>query len=201
MPIKCVFFDFDGVLRNWDYEANQLEEEHGIPRGGMWEVAFAPALVEPALRGEITDEEWRDSILVQLLAKFPDADVLGAVDTWESSYGVLVPEVLEITKECKKNVQIALFTNATSSLNHHLELLGIANLFDFVVNASETGFFKPEPEIYHHALEMVGMTVGEVFFTDDRRENIEIAEELGWSGHVFDTASELREALVDAGVL
>ena len=147
MPIKCVFFDFDGVLRSWDYEANTMEEEYGFPHGGMWEVAFTPENVVPAIRGEITDEQWRSNVAQMLTEKFPDSDVSGAMDAWQKHYGVLVPEVLEIITECKAKVPIAMLSNATSRLNYDLEKLGIADLFDFVFNASEIGSIKPEPDI------------------------------------------------------
>jgi putative hydrolase of the HAD superfamily len=199
--IKCVFFDFDGVLRIWDYEVNGLEEHHGIPRGAMWEIAFAPENVIPAVRGEITDTEWRTNVTRQLLEKFPDSDSAGAMYSWNSRTGVLVPEVLEIVKECKAKLPVVLFSNATTRLNQDLESLGIADLFDHVVNASEIGSIKPEPEIYLHALKLAGVEPHEAFFTDDRPENVEAAEQLGYVGHVFEAAEGLRAALTKTGVL
>ena len=60
--IKCVFFDFDGVLRNWEYDQESLDAVFGIPIDVFREVAFAPENVVPAVRGEITDEEWRANV-------------------------------------------------------------------------------------------------------------------------------------------
>ncbi len=201
MAIKCVFFDFDGVLRSWDYEANTMEEEYGFPHGGMWEVAFTPENVVPAVRGEITDEQWRSNVAQLLTEKFPDSDVSGAMDAWQKHYGVLVPEVLEIITECKAKVPIAMLSNATSRLNYDLEKLGIADLFDFVFNVSEIGSIKPEPDIYNHVLQAAAVTPGEAFFTDDMPENVDAAVQLGWTGHLFENAAGLRTALVESGVL
>jgi len=201
MAIKCVFFDFDGVLRSWDYEANTMEEEYGFPHGGMWKVAFTPENVFPAIRGEITDEQWRSNVAQQLTEKFPDSDVSGAMDAWQKHYGVLVPEVLEIIKECKAKMPIALLSNATSRLNYDLEKLGIADLFDFVFNASEIGSIKPEPDIFTHVLNLAGVKTSEAFFTDDIAENVDVAVQLGWTGHLFNNAVGLRTALVETGVL
>lgn len=201
MAIKCVFFDFDGVLRSWDYEANTMEEEYGFPHGGMWDIAFSPEIVFPAIRGEITDEEWRSNVAQLVTEKFPDGDILGAMDAWQTHHGVLVPEVLEIISECKTKMPIAMLSNATSRLDYDLEKLGIANLFDFVFNASEIGSIKPEPEIFAHVVQVAGVTPGEAFFTDDLTENVDAALELGWTGHLFESAAGLRTALVEAGVL
>ncbi|MCH7971630.1 MAG: HAD family phosphatase [Chloroflexi bacterium] len=199
--IKCVFFDFDGVLRNWEYDQESLDAVFGIPIDVFREVAFAPENFVPAIRGEITDEEWVSNVGKILKTSYQDQDVEGAMDTWSSRTGELVPEVLEIVRECKSKLPVALMTNATTKLNWHLESLGIANLFDHVINASEVGSVKPESEIYLYALKLVGIEPHEAFFTDDMPENVEMAAQLGYVGHVFETPEGLRTALTKAGVL
>jgi putative hydrolase of the HAD superfamily len=166
--IKCVFFDFDGVLRNWDYDMYGIEEKFGIPLEAVREAAFAKDSVNPAIRGEITDAQWRSNVAERLAKRFPGKDAVGAKNFWDSRIGELVPEVLSLVEECKAVAKVALFTNATSKLDHDLEALGITDLFDYVVNASEVGFIKPEPEIYHYALKLVGIEPREAFFTDDK---------------------------------
>lgn len=167
----------------------------------MWEIAFAPENVIAAVRGEVTDAEWRADVARQLSEKFPDGDVTGAMHTWNSRTGELVPEVLAIVRACKSKLPVALITNATTKLDQDLESLGIADLFDHVINASEIGSIKPEPEIYLHALKLAGVEPHEAFFTDDMAENVEAAEKIGFSGHVFETPEGLRTALARAGVL
>lgn len=199
--IKCVFFDFDGVLRNWEYDWATIGDLYGISLDAFREVAFAPENVVPAVRGEITDEEWRANVGRILKTRFPGRDVEGALEFWSGRTGELAIEVLEIVRECKSKLPVALMTNATSKLNQDLESLCIADLFDHVINASEIGSVKPEPEIYLHALKIARIDPHEAFFTDDMPENVEAAERLGYVGHVFETAEGLRSALVKAGVL
>jgi len=199
--IKCVFFDFDDVLRNWDYELDGLEENFGIPLDVFREIAFAPENVGPAIRGEISDEEWRNGVCQKLVERFPQLDAVGAWKVWSTRTGEIVPEVLEIITACKSNVPIGMMTNATSKLNYDLKIHGIDDLFDYVVNASEIGSIKPEPAIFLHALKLAGIEPYEAFFTDDKAENVEAAVQLGYIGHVFENAAGLRAALTDAGVL
>ena len=199
--IKCVFFDFDGVLRNWEYDWATIGDLYGISLDAFREVAFAPENVVPAVRGEITDEEWRANVGRILKTRFPGRDVEGALEFWSGRTGELAIEVLEIVRECKSKLPVALMTNATSKLNQDLESLGIADLFDHVINASEVGSVKPESEIYLYALKLVGIEPHEAFFTDDMRENVEVAAQLGYVGHVFETPEGLRTALTKAGVL
>ena len=201
MAIKCVFFDFDGVLRNWDYDMSGIEDKFGIPLDAFSAVAFTKESVDAAIRGEVTDEEWRSKVANKLSVQFLYKDTTGATKFWDGTIGDLVPEVLSLINECKSVVKVALFTNATSRLNSDLKALGIANLFDHVVNASEVGSIKPESEIYEYALNLAGIDAHQAFFTDDKGENVEIAEQLGWSGHLFTGAAGLRVALVATGVL
>ena len=127
--------------------------------------------------------------------------VESALRFWASRNGELVPEVLEIVRACKVQVPVALFSNATSTLNQEIESLGLTGLFDHIVNTSAFGSIKPEPEIYASALDLVGIEAGEAFFTDDSPKFVDAAVNLGWAGHVFDGAEGLRTKLTDAGVL
>jgi len=199
--IKCVFFDFDGVLRHWDPGIYGIEEKFGIPLAAVRAAAFSKDSVQPAVLGEITDEEWRSNVTARLATLYPDKDAQGVVNHWSSFTGELVPEVLSIIKECRAVTKVPLFSNATSRLNQDLKDLGIDDLFDYVVNASEVGSAKPEPEIYHHALKFAGIQPNEAFFVDDTEHMISTAVQLGWTGYLFGTAARLRAALVDAGVL
>jgi putative hydrolase of the HAD superfamily len=201
MPIKCVFFDFDGVLRIWEYEEQQFEEMYGIPIDVIREVAFAPERLHPVVRGQITNDEWRSGVAEELKTRYQSTQVDTAMADWNSRNGRLIPEAIEIARECKKVVPIALFSNATTRLPWELEQHGLTDFFDYVINASDTGYMKPEPEIYQYAVELVGIKPSEAFFTDDTPKNVEAATSLGWTGHVFKNAAGLPTALVDAGVL
>lgn len=201
MAIKCVFFDFDGVLRIWEYEEERFAEWYGIPIETIREVAFDPSWLHPVVRGQITNEEWRARTADELKNRFNTDQVERAMADWNSRNGQLIPEMIYLARECREKTEIALFSNATTRLRWELEQHGLSDFFDHVVNASETGYMKPEPEIYHRALEIAGVSANEAFFTDDKLEHAQVATSLGWTGHHFKNAEGLRAALVEAGVL
>jgi putative hydrolase of the HAD superfamily len=201
MPIKCVFFDFDEVIRTWEHEFYDFYENTGIPLDAFVEIAFDPSKYESAIRGKESGESWRAEVGRVLTERFPVADVESALRFWASRNGELIPDVLEIVSDCKMRIPVALFSNATSTLNQEIESLGLTGLFDHVVNTSAFGSIKPEPEIYASALDLVGIEADEAFFTDDRPKFVEAAVTLGWTGHVFDGAEGLRAKLMDVGVL
>lgn len=56
---------------------------------------------------------------------------------------------------------------------------GWDEMFDAVVISGEVGMRKPEPEIYVHALELLGVRPEESVFVDDLEPNVEAAVRLG----------------------
>jgi putative hydrolase of the HAD superfamily len=202
MPIKCVFFDFDEVVRSWKHEFDGLSDYSGIPLDAFVEIAFDPLRYESAIRGEVSGETLRAEIGLVLAECFSVENAESALEYWATRNGELIPEVLEIVRLCKERIPVALFTNASTTLNREIETLGLTGLFDHVVNTAEVGSIKPEPEIYKYALDLVGIEASEAYFTDDRPENIEAAVKLGWTGHLFDgDVVGLRSSLVKTGVL
>ncbi len=199
--IKCVFFDFDEVLRSWEYQLDGLEENFGIPLAVFREVAFAPENLDPAITGLVTDEQWRGRVKQILVNRFPELDAEGAWETWSGRTGVLIPEVLELIREVKTRVQIGMISNATSRLDQDMRYHGIDDLFDYVINTSEIGIVKPAAAVFLQALKVAQIRPENAFFTDDKPENVEGATNLGFTGHVFENAAGLRAALVEAGVL
>lgn len=55
-------------------------------------------------------------------------------------------------------------------------------MFDAVVISAEVGMRKPEPRIFLHAAELLGLAPAECVFIDDIEANITAAESLGFSG-------------------
>jgi epoxide hydrolase-like predicted phosphatase len=59
---------------------------------------------------------------------------------------------------------------------------GWAEMFDEVVISGEVGMRKPEPEIYQHTLDLLGLTGPECVFVDDLAGNVRAAAALGLVG-------------------
>ncbi|GIH22109.1 hypothetical protein Aph01nite_04190 [Acrocarpospora phusangensis] len=55
-------------------------------------------------------------------------------------------------------------------------------LFDQVVISGEVGMRKPEPRIFHHALDLIALAPAQCVFIDDIQANITAAEALGIQG-------------------
>jgi 2-haloacid dehalogenase len=72
--------------------------------------------------------------------------------------------------------------------------------FDGRVISGFVGAIKPEPEIYETLELASGLSGGQLFFTDDRPENIAAAQARGWHTHLFQDTAGLVQALLDHGL-
>ena len=66
---------------------------------------------------------------------------------------------------------------------------------------SAIGCAKPSPCFYEHALRRYGCTREEVFFVDDRSENVDAAIDFGFHGHLCRDARTLEQALRECGLI
>jgi glucose-1-phosphatase len=72
--------------------------------------------------------------------------------------------------------------------------------FDWAVLSYEVGAMKPDRAIFDAAIERAGATADEVFFTDDRLENVEGARAVGIDAVQFINADQLIADLGKRGV-
>ncbi len=72
--------------------------------------------------------------------------------------------------------------------------------FDVLVWSYQLLMAKPDPAIYRHTLDKLGVKPEEALFLDDKPINIEAARALGIRGIVFSTIEKLRTDLIAAGL-
>jgi epoxide hydrolase-like predicted phosphatase len=70
-------------------------------------------------------------------------------------------------------------------------------LFDAVVISSEVGMRKPEPRIFRHAAQLLGLEPAECIFVDDIDANVAAAEQLGFTGVLHRSADGTAERVAE----
>lgn len=73
--------------------------------------------------------------------------------------------------------------------------------FDMRFISGHMGVTKPDPEIYARVEKATGLAGPQLYFIDDRLENIEAAQARNWQGHLFTTPAHLAADLVAMGLL
>ncbi|WP_457031606.1 HAD family hydrolase [Kitasatospora sp. P5_F3] len=192
----AVLCDIDGVIRFFDHtEVTRLERAAGLPPGSTSAVAFGPQTALPLILGQLTREQWADSIAAGLASRAGAADARALATAFTGSPVRADQEVVDLLRRARTHCPVLLVTNATPWLDDDLARLGLADLADDVVNSALVGVAKPDRRIYEIAAARAGTAPGRCLFVDDRQENVEAAEQLGMTGVHFRGAADLRAAL------
>jgi putative hydrolase of the HAD superfamily len=200
VPHSTVLIDLDGVLRTWPMDYSALEATYGLPAGSIPRAAFEPGLLEQVVTGRITDHDWRSEIAAQLATASPTSRAREAVATWSRPVGEVNREVLELIIKVRKTCRIGLITNATDRLVQDLEVLGLLEHLDFIINSSEVGFAKPSSEIFVHALAVADARPDETVFIDDTLNNIASALAMGFTVHHYTGVASLQKFMRSIGL-
>jgi len=101
----------------------------------------------------------------------------------------------------QRGLLTAIVSNMGDAVHEHMEReLDWLSRFDVLVWSYQLRVAKPDPAIYHYALERLGTRPEETLFLDDRAENVDTAVALGMRGLVFSTVEKLRADLIDSGL-
>jgi putative hydrolase of the HAD superfamily len=176
----------------------ELEQEPGLPPGGLQALLYeGDSWYDLSTARLDEDGYWR--ILGQAIHREPEElrRLLHAV--WQPDR--VDEDVIDVLRAVRPHARVAMLSNATLGLEEHLLRLGVAELFDPIINSARVGLRKPDPRIFRHALEILRVPPQAILFVDDKERNTAVAVDLGIPSVLFDNAGGLAAALVRHGVL
>jgi len=177
--IRAVIFDFGGVLVRMvdDRPRLKLAQQLGIPLSQLDDLVFFSDSAQKASRGAITvSVHWetvREALGIQ-----PE-DMPGFLEQYWSADDVNW-ELLDCIRKLRPGYKVGLLSNAWDNLRQTLrERWNIDGLFDELIISAEVKMVKPDPRIFHLAVERLGVLPAEAIFIDDIGENVEVARREG----------------------
>jgi putative hydrolase of the HAD superfamily len=186
---RAVLWDFGGVILSSPFEAfNRYEAEIGLPkdfirslnaRNGDTNAWAKMERSEVSLEGfvELFEEEARQQG--------------HKLDGWrilQSLSGDIRPQMVEALRRCKQAFRVACITNnmkhgegpgMARSADKAKDVAEIMMLFEHVVESSKLGLRKPDPRIYRHACDLLGVQPEDCVYLDDLGINLKPARALG----------------------
>jgi putative hydrolase of the HAD superfamily len=189
MAIKAVLWDFGGVVLSSPFEAfNAYESEIGLPLDSIRKInALNPdsnawARME---RAEIGLDEFARLFEAEAAAHghaLSGQRILGLLS------GEVRPEMVEALRRVKSRYRIACITNnmplgegpgMMRTPDKARQVAEIMALFEHVVESSKLGMRKPDPRIYRHACELLGVEPADCVYLDDLGVNLKPARAMG----------------------
>jgi 2-haloacid dehalogenase len=200
-PITAIVFDIGGVLLDWNprYLYRKLfDNEQDMER----------------FLSEVCTLEWHDAhdrgkaidvSCAELATTHPAYSE--QIYAWgrrseEMVHGP-IPETVEILLELKDaNVPCYALTNMeVETYPRRVERFPFLRWFEGTVVSGFEGLAKPDVEIFELLLERFVLTAESTLLVDDSPRNVQAALDLGMQAVRFRSAAQLREVLVEAGVL
>lgn len=171
---RLVLFDLDDTLCDHDTSLrSRLRMAFGAACDGL-DGIDVEAIVDASARRAIGGTDH----FADVLASF------GVRDDWRVARAVelysrdrysgleLFEEALEVVEEVKRHAGVGMITNGPSRIQRDkIERLAIAHLFPFILVSEEEGISKPDPAIFHRALELGGAQAHEAAYVGDSPEN------------------------------
>ena len=202
----AVVFDFGGVYTPSPFDAMRvLGESLGIHQDQAMLYVFGSYERDTdhpwhqAERGEIELSVAREEI--QALAR-ADGHVFDLYEVFATLGGTTIrPDMVERTRQLRlAGYATALITNNVAEFRDFWRpMLPLDELFDVVIDSSEVGMRKPDPRIFHLALDQLGgIEPTRAVFLDDYPGNVLAAEAMGLRGVVVEAAYAEALARLDA---
>ncbi len=194
--VRCVVFDFDGVLRHYDsiHEAEAARAVDLAP-GQLASIAFQRDLLHRMVRGGMTRDDWIEEVGRRVAAP-------QVVSRWLADWGWVEPAMVELVSDVRRSgTKVALFTNGSDTTPAELDHHRLTGHFDIVFNSWELGLAKPDPDVYRMVGAELGLVANEVMFFDDTLPNVTAAQGVGWKAHWYRTPTETRRILTRHGLV
>lgn len=198
----AVVFDLGGVLIDWDprYLYRQLLATDDEVEAFLDEVDFA-GWNHGVDAGRTT---WADAVDA-LAATHPHRrDLIEAYPTGfaQTMAGPIAGSVEVLRDLHEQGVRLLALTNwSAETFPVARERFDFLALFDDIVVSGDERVAKPDPEIFDLLVRRHRLDPGRTLFVDDRRANLDAAEDAGLVGVLFTDAPTLRAELESAGLL
>ncbi len=193
--IDAVFFDFGGVITAASPFTllGALGADGGLTEQETLDVLLGPYHEDTdhpfhqMERGEISGVAWFAQAAEAMAARGVQLDPTQLVGVFRSLgvHDVVVERIRALRADGYKT---GIITNnvkeASGGEGGWREMLDVEGLFDVVVDSSAVGMRKPNPAIYRHALDLVGVPAERAVFLDDAESNVVAARAVGMHGIV-----------------
>ncbi|MBW2314388.1 MAG: HAD family phosphatase [Deltaproteobacteria bacterium] len=191
-PFEAVLFDFGGVFIDSPFPAFAASSlELGLDASRLMELTFGPLDEDTdhpwhrVERGELPILDARKEIIALCQAEDLEVDPFRLLARTMGAQTQARSPVVDCVHAIRSaGLKTGLLTNNALEIRERWRaVLPLADLFDDVVDSSEVGVRKPDPAIYHLALERLGgVDASSAIFLDDLPGNVEAAEALGMRG-------------------
>jgi glucose-1-phosphatase len=213
MPPKMLYFDLGNVLLSFSHEqmyrqmAEAMEISPDILQRAFLSQGPAADLIVQYETGQLTTDEFNEAVH-RLIDRRPDLQRFAKA---VSDIFAPMPETWKIVEHLAgAGHPMAILSNTNPA---HWEWVTdgrfplVAEIgepespFAWAILSYEAGAMKPDRAIYQTAIARAGVPAGDIFFVDDRPENVEGARAVGIDAVQFEGAEKFRRDLAERDIV
>lgn len=201
LHIEAVVFDLGNVIIPVDFEktVQAFVSLGGKNASELYSYAGQTHLFEELERGEVSREEFIDQVRPELNY----ASDIAIVEAWNA----MLYRVDHSTFDYLDKLRPRFKTYVLSNINtYHAEWVDkamrtaapeqdISQYFDHVFYSHEIGHRKPENGAWQIIIEQEGIDPQKTLFIDDKEENIEAADALGFNVLLWNPSNDIRSVV------
>ena len=186
--IKNIILDVGGVF--FDDSKSNIEKLLNKNCDNIYKLAYGKNF-KKALLGEISVQEHIES----LKSEEEYLDIEYILKT--RSYPLIKDNFKYIKNLKERGYQLYLLTNITEDSYHYINhLINIHQIFDGGIFSYQEHLIKPDDAIYQLLLERYHLKKEETIFFDDKKKNVDKANQLGIKSFVFTSIQDIENHLV-----
>lgn len=204
-----VAFDLNDVLVEKDIKSMITKSCWVIANPWSWRYVFSPILWMKASQYSKETKAKEQIFMDKLMKDYPGLEYFKDNYISLSSSHTVIPESLDMVTQLKSaGFKVYIFSNMGPATMKEM-IKKFPELFNQINGifcpSEENGFdFKPNPSCYiafKDYLKSKGDENKQIIFVDDRTENIQAAEEAGFIGIICNSIQNVRNRLVNLGLL
>ena len=199
MSQRFVYFDLGNVLVNFDHQiaVDQLAQLAGRPAELVRQVVFDSELQNRYETGLVSGCEFAAEVNVEFESAIPAVDILKAIS---DIFHPNLPILAAIDWVKRAGIPMGILSNTCEAHWRWIEYQRwpvMGPWWSQIVLSYEEQSMKPDSKIYEVCEQRAGSRGRDIFFTDDRADNIAAAQQRGWCTYQFESAETLIERLQD----
>jgi putative hydrolase of the HAD superfamily len=203
MEPQFLYFDMGNVLLRFSHErmAQQMAGVAGTDRQTAWRILFEDGLEWAYERGELTREQFYGRFCEAAGVALADIEALDAAGN--DIFELNAPIVGLVGRLFGAGYRLGVCSNTTLSHWNYCarRFAFLTTMFSVHALSYGLGAMKPDPQFFSAATRLARVPAEDIFFTDDRTDNVAAAKAAGWDAVLFESVSQLNQALRNRGIV
>lgn len=196
--IKAVIFDVGGVLINKSPVLGEILEEFNLKKGEIYD--YYVKTLRRHEKGEIDENKFWVLFKTRFKISRPTPRPSPLIRRYQKEVKLSKKVLSTAIRLKEKGYNIAVLSNIIPTHARYLNKLGLFETFDVLVFSYECNLLKPNPDIYDLTLDKLGVKAEETVIIDDRTDNLDIPNKLGFHTILFKDSQSLLVSLRRIGL-